>query len=117
MTASSFTMIAATILIGATSSVSSDAHDAVSGWTYPPACCRGRGQGGDCDAIPRERVRKMRGGFSIILHPGDHFLAKRPHTFFVPYGNELPSGDGEFHVCLHPNEDYLNCFFAPPQSI
>ncbi|WP_244919907.1 hypothetical protein [Rhizobium grahamii] len=56
-------------------------------------------------------------GYSIILHPGDHFRATRLHLFFVPYGDELPSGDGDFHVCLHPTEDYLNCFFAPPSDV
>ncbi|RDJ07096.1 hypothetical protein B5K06_21775 [Rhizobium grahamii] len=94
-----------------------EAHDAARGWTYPPACCRGRGQGGDCDAIPRSDVSKLRRGYSIILQPGDHFRATRSHRFFVPYGDELPSGDGDFHLCLHPSEDYLDCFFAPPDSV
>lgn len=36
--------------------------------------------------------------------------------FLIPYGNELPSGDDNFHICLYPNEYHVNCFFAPSQG-
>ncbi|CDM59860.1 hypothetical protein [Rhizobium favelukesii] len=105
-------ILCAAILIGLL--VRSDAHQASSGWTYPPACCKGQKSGGDCNAIPSSDVRKGPHGFSVIIHPGDHALVTRNHEFFVPYGDEIPSGDGEYHICLHPTEDNLNCFFAPP---
>lgn len=95
----------------------SHAHQPSSGWTYPPACCKGNDVGGDCDAIPSWDVRKGPRGFSVILQPGDHHLATRSHNFFIPYGDEIPSGDGNYHLCLHPTEDNVNCFFAPPDNV
>lgn len=94
-----------------------NAHHTQRQWKYPPACCRGNEVGGDCEPIPGAEIKKGRKGFSVHLHPGDHHAATREHLFFVPYGNELPSGDSDFHICLHPNEDYLDCFFAPPADI
>ncbi|CAN7319490.1 hypothetical protein LJR235_001648 [Pararhizobium sp. LjRoot235] len=95
----------------------SHAHQAGSGWVYPPACCQGSHVGGDCEAIPSSDVTKGAQGYSVFIHPGDHHLATRYHRFFVPYGDDLPSGDENYHVCLHPTEDYLNCFFAPPNAV
>jgi hypothetical protein len=97
--------------------VPGDAHQAGSGWTYPPACCKDEDLGGDCAAIPSSDVRKGTRGFSVTLLPGDHHLATRSHRFFIPYGDEIPSGDGNYHICLHPTEDNLNCFFAPPDNV
>jgi hypothetical protein len=65
---------------------SASAHETHSGWTYPPACCRGDKNGGDCQEIPDR----------------------------IPYGDTIPSGDGRYHIRLHPTEDHANCFFAPP---
>jgi len=65
--------------------VASDAHQASSGWSYPPACCKGNDVGGDCHAIPGSGVSKGRRGFSVVLNPGDHHLATKPHSFFIPY--------------------------------
>ncbi|MDP9813673.1 hypothetical protein J2W42_006548 [Rhizobium tibeticum] len=93
-----------------------DAHQARSGWDYPPACCKSHDVGGDCEAIPTLDVREGSRGFLVFLHAGDHHLATRAHMFFIPYGDELPSGDGLYHICLHPTEDDVNCFFAPPDS-
>ena len=73
--------------------------------------------GGDCQPIPHHDVSQGRRGYSIFLQPGDHFLATKPQRFFVPYGDELPSGDGNYHVCLHPTESDLNCFFAPIDDV
>ncbi|MDI7863720.1 hypothetical protein MRS76_17340 [Rhizobiaceae bacterium n13] len=92
-------------------------HQSAGGWTYPPACCRGTDIGGDCEQIPTGDVYKGRYGYSIMLHPGDHRLVTRVHEFFVPYGKEITSGDGAYHVCLHPTEDNVVCFFAPPDGV
>lgn len=94
----------------------SDAHQARTHWTYPPACCNGSDVGGDCESIPSRTVRKDRYGFTVILHPGDHHLVTTEHRFLIPYGSELPSGDSEFHICLYPNQYHVNCFFAPPEG-
>lgn len=96
--------------------VGSAAHQATTGWTYSPACCKARHVGGDCEAIPTPDVTRGGQGFSVRLRAGDHHLATRPHLFWIPYGDEIPSGDGQYHLCLHPTEDHVNCFFAPPDS-
>ncbi|MGO7632675.1 hypothetical protein [Rhizobium leguminosarum] len=96
--------------------VRTDAHEAKSGWTYPPACCKAQGLMGDCEAIPTQDISRGPRGFSVFLHAGDHHLATQPHLFFIPYGNEIPSGDGRYHICLHPTENDVNCFFSPPDS-
>ncbi|EJC73818.1 hypothetical protein Rleg10DRAFT_2283 [Rhizobium leguminosarum bv. trifolii WSM2012] len=96
--------------------VRTDAHEAKSAWTYPPACCRAQGLVGDCQAIPTQGISRGPRGFSVFLHPGDHYLATQPHLFFIPYGDEIPSGDGRYHICLHPTENDVNCFFSPPDS-
>ena len=107
------------ILIAAASSgllTASYAHKAPTLWTYPPACCNGSTIGGDCERIPGKTVRKGRYGFVVVLHPGDHHLVTTFHIFLIPYGSEIPSGDSDFHVCLYPTEDHVNCFFAPPDG-
>jgi hypothetical protein len=95
----------------------SHGHHANSGWAYPPACCKGSDIGGDCQRIPGASVRKGRHGFSVILRPGDHHLVTKEHIFLIPYGDEIPSGDSDFHICLHPTENHMNCFFAPPDGV
>ncbi|WP_088674757.1 hypothetical protein [Rhizobium sp. R339] len=90
-----------------------DAHQADSGWTYPPACCNAHD---DCAAISAQDIRRGPRGFSVFLRAGAHHLATKPHLFFIPYGNEILSGDGRYHICLHPTENDVNCFFSPPDS-
>ena len=103
------------VLLG--SLAGSDAHQTAGGWVYPPACCQGSDVAGDCEAISSVNVTRSARGFLILVHPGDHHLATRYHSFFVPYGDEIPSGDQNYHICLHPTEDNLNCFFAPPDAV
>lgn len=90
------------------------AHDTESGWIYPPACCRGDKERGDCHEIPSTSVSTGPDGFRVLLNPGDHHLVTKQHFFRIPYGDTIPSGDSHFHICLHPTEDHANCFFAPP---
>ncbi|MGO7761517.1 hypothetical protein ACC761_29085 [Rhizobium ruizarguesonis] len=107
------------IILGAISVstiVRTDAHEAKSGWTYPPACCKAPGFLGDCQAIPTQDISRGPRGFSVFLHAGDHHLATKSHLFFIPYGDEIASGDGRYHICLHPTEDDVNCFFSPPAT-
>lgn len=90
------------------------AHGPDTGWTYPPACCRGDAVMGDCHRIPATAVRAGPGGYVVVLAPGDHPKVTRPGRHHVPYASTIPSGDGSFHICLHPTEHDANCFFAPP---
>lgn len=108
-------LVAAVVLFGL--AFHGFAHQTSSGWTYPPACCKGYDVGGDCERIPDTDVTKGPLGFSVLLHPGDHHLVTRSQLFLISYGDEIPSGDGHFHICLHPTEDHVNCFFAPRESV
>lgn len=92
-------------------------HDAPSGWSYPLACCNGAETDGDCQRIPSKTVRERKGGWLVTLRPGDHTRVTRPHLYFIPYGAEIESRDGEYHICLYPTEDHENCFFAPHGSM
>ncbi|SUU90360.1 hypothetical protein EDC40_105175 [Aminobacter aminovorans] len=93
------------------------AHRTASGWRYPPACCHGDIEHGECQAIPEKAVEEHGGGWSIVLEPGDHRKVTHRNRYFVPYGSEIPSGDGDYHICLHPTEEHENCFFVPPDAM
>jgi hypothetical protein len=95
----------------------SDAHQSASGWAYPPACCHGDADGGECQSIPGHAVVERDGGWSIVLNPGDHRKVTHRNRYFVPYGSEIPSGDSDYHICLHPTEEHENCFFVPPDAM
>lgn len=97
--------------------MNAEAHPASPDWTYPLACCQGTELGGDCHRLPGTHVKKGPSGFSILLHPGEHPLVTTPQQFLIPYGSELPSGDSDFHICLFPSQDQVNCFFAPPDGV
>ena len=64
-----------------------DAHQADSGWTYPPACCSAHN---DCEAIPAQDISRGPRGFSVLLHAGDHHLATKPHLFSFRMGTKSP---------------------------
>lgn len=93
------------------------AHRTASGWSYPPACCHGDIESGECQAIPDRSVQEKGGGWSIVLQPGDHRKVTHRNSYFVPYGSEIPSGDSDYHICLHPSEEHANCFFVPPGAM
>ena len=113
----SLTSLPIAFAIAAMPALAGRAHEGSNGWAYPPACCKGNEQGGDCHRIPEGAVATGRYGFSVHIKPGHHPMATREHRFLIPYGNEIPSGDGYFHICLYPNEDHVNCFFAPPDGV
>jgi hypothetical protein len=93
------------------------AHGPGTGWSYPPACCKGDPVTGDCHRIPGAAVRAGPDGYVVVLGPGDHPKVTRRERYLVPYGSTIPSGDGAFHICLHPTEHDANCFFAPPGDV
>lgn len=90
-----------------------EAHDAETGWQYEPYCCNGNAHTGDCQMIPTRSVRITSGGYEVSLAPGDHRLVTRKHIFNLPQSNARQSRDGEYHLCLYPNEDTPRCFYAP----
>ena len=93
------------------------AHDPNRNWGYPPACCHGDPVTGDCGKIPSATVTPRPDGYVIILGPGDHHKVTHRNRYFVPYDAVIPSGDDNFHICLHPTEEHENCFFAPADAI
>ncbi|MER9873097.1 hypothetical protein NKJ12_08555 [Mesorhizobium sp. M0195] len=97
--------------------VPSRAHDAPSGWSYPLACCHGDAEHGECQRIPARAVHVRPSGWVVILRPGDHRKITRQQRYFIPYGDEIPSQDGNYHICLHPTEEHENCFLAPPDAM
>lgn len=106
----------ATALVLAINHDQAQAHGADTGWTYPPACCGGDPIEGDCQRIPYAAVKTRLNGFVVTLYPGDHCQITRRQTFLIPYGNEIASGERDYHICLHPTKRDANCFFAPPDG-
>ncbi len=76
------------------------AHQAVSGFEYPVACCSNR----DCAEISPDRVKPVSSGYLI---DGKHL---------VPHQDVKRSPDGEYHACF-PTPDILRCFWAPPPGV
>jgi len=85
------------------------AHQAPSGMEYSSFCCNGQ----DCAPIPAQTVRTSPAGYVVVLQPGDHPMVTERQEFVVPYGKELPSTDGGYHICLYPTQEVLRCFYAP----
>ncbi len=87
------------------------AHQAMSGWSYPVACCSGH----DCAEIAAEAVKESAGGYVVTVRPGTHpmWRADRPEPLVVriPYREAKPSPDGRWHICINGAGDLL-CFFA-----
>ena len=92
------------------------AHEAMSGWQYEQFCCNGNNHNGDCQMIPAHTVRIIDGGYRVTLAPGDHRMATRSHVFHLLQGDARRSRDGEYHLCLYPDENTLRCFYAPDMS-
>jgi hypothetical protein len=92
------------------------AHQAPSGFDYPASCCSGDKSIGDCQMISASVVRESPEGYEVVLLPGDHRLVTRRQSFRIPYGQQITSTDGNYHICLYPNEAVVFCFFAPPGS-
>ncbi|TWF54687.1 hypothetical protein [Neorhizobium alkalisoli] len=92
------------------------AHEAMSGFKYDGFCCNGDNHTGDCQMISTKNVKVVKGGYEIIIGPGDHRLITRQHDFTLPQSQARRSLDSEYHLCLYPNEDTLRCFYAPDMS-
>jgi hypothetical protein len=92
------------------------AHMAPSGMKYDAYCCQGTEVHGDCAPIPSSDVRATPDGWVITIRPGDHPMATKVHVFTKEYGSEHHSTDGQYHLCLFPNENNVQCFYAPPPN-
>lgn len=88
-------------------------HDAPMGWAYEPFCCNGDGHTGDCQRISAERVRVTPEGYELEIGPGHHRLVTVHHLFKIAHGKERRSQDGDYHLCLFPDEYTPRCFYAP----
>ena len=88
------------------------AHQAMSGWSYPAACCSGH----DCAEIPAASVSESaRDGFVVTVAPGAHpmwpMTKPGPLTVAIPFRQAQASPDGRFHLCIDSNGKVL-CFYA-----
>lgn len=72
---------------------------------------------GDCQQIPFKAVEIVPGGFQVTLGAGQHRKITRHHVYFVKQQDAKPSKDGEFHLCLYPSEDKVQCFFSPDMGV
>lgn len=89
------------------------AHQAKSGWTYPPGCCDKPSR--ECHEIPGERVTKLTGGrYKVYLFPGDHPNVLSPVELIPNHIHS--SGDGEYHACVSENGQAMYCLFIPLSS-
>lgn len=75
------------------------AHEAMSGWEYPTACCAGY----DCAEIAESRVKEAPGGYVV------------DGKFHVAHSEVKHSPDGHYHACF-PNPETLRCLFIPPSG-
>lgn len=81
------------------------AHDAPSGWPYPPACCSTT----DCYSISGDELEESAGGI-VVKRTGE----------VIGYSSRKlkPSGDGQYHRCSYqgdPARDTI-CVFLPAGS-
>lgn len=76
------------------------AHEAPSGWSYPPACCSGH----DCAPLDAQRIKETGNDFLI----DGKFLVKRADAKLSP--------DGIYHACFSVKNQGPNCFWYPPNS-
>jgi hypothetical protein len=104
-------IILTVMMIAFASSVA--AHESHKGFKYESYCCNGNAETGDCQMIPEKSVRITPNGYEVSLAPGDHRLVTRKHQFNWSQGDARRSEDGEYHLCLYPNEDTPRCFYAP----
>ncbi len=92
------------------------AHQAPSGWEYPLECCSQR----DCAKVDASAVKERRGGWHVTVAPGSHPMVPAdgpPVLAFIAIADARPSPDGDWHICLHPSDKRVLCFFAPPGGV
>ena len=93
-------MLLRTMMLLAIFIVPSLAHEAPSGWVYPPACCNN----GDCAPLDAKRIKETAEGFLI----DGKYIVKRSDAKLSP--------DGIFHACFPWQNRGPNCFWYPPNS-
>ncbi len=89
------------------------AHESHKGFKYESYCCNGDAETGDCQMIPTRSVRVTSDGYEVSLAPGDHRMVTRRQIFNWSQREARRSEDGEYHLCLFPDEDTPRCFYAP----
>ena len=88
------------------------ASPALSHSFFDPWCCNGK----DCQPVPEGAVRAVNGGWSVRLDPGQHSMVTKHFRAFVPHGETKPSEDGEFYVCVYP-QDTMRCLYVPQGGV
>lgn len=97
----------------ALAALSAAAHQSVTGWQYPEACCSNQ----DCAMVPMKSVTANTYGFYLKLLPGQHPMAPDGGEWHIQRSAAKPSPDGEYHACIGPKSRVLFCFFAPQMGV
>lgn len=88
-------------------------HQAVGGWQYDASCCSNQ----DCQAIPRETVEHIPGGYRITLPAGLHITSPQGGVWTVSEVRKRRSGDGDYHICIGKHQQNVICFYAPDMGM
>lgn len=103
------------VLWTACSTLPAYAHNAKSGWPYPPGCCSQPEK--ECHEVPASTIVGTRydafGKLIIIMKfkPGDHPNITREMTFERVATWFQQSGDSEHHACINPLGTAIYCYF------
>jgi hypothetical protein len=106
--------------IAAMTATAAAAHDAPSGFKYPPGCCHSAAESptGDCAPIASRFVTEAADGYHVSIPVGAHpQLKTRPYSGVVPYDAARDSDDGQPHICLSRDGANRFCFFMPPRGV
>jgi len=81
------------------------AHDAPSGWTYPPECCSSI----DCREVKESEIREV---------PGGYYVEKSQEMISYKSYKAKDSLDGKYHLCTEGGVDGAKvfCIFIPPRA-
>lgn len=103
----SVTALAGMLMLLATCTERAEAHDAVSGWSYPFACC----SSADCREVntPASAVRVTERGGGWQVNTTGEWISDADTK-------RRPSPDGQFHWCSTGGSDMGKtiCLFVPP---
>lgn len=85
--------------------LSTAAHEAKSGWSYPLECCSNK----DCREVPAENITERTDGY-VIADTGERVGYSDPRVRNSP--------DGVYHWCSADGakDSRTICLFVPPQS-
>lgn len=70
---------------------------------YPPECCNGEEEHGDCRPVPCSSLEFKPGNPGWVMHEGHWIISDEVRQ----------SPDGQCHVCEQPNHERMYCAWMP----